>query len=182
MSEGRLPAVGDLPDRQLFWRWVWGAVRPVVGWVLAALGGLALLLGWYGVSGQALTAKQLPYLVSGGLTGIGLLVLAAVFLATEDVRRQLDRLGEVERKVDALYGLFAADLADPTTAVTPALQPAALSTQPAIAPLALPTGSSYHRPGCALVTGKADAEPVDAATATARGLRPCRVCDPDPLG
>jgi len=96
----------DLPDRQLFWRWVWSAVRPVLGWVLAALGGLALLLGWYGVSGEALTAKQLPYLVSGGLTGIGLLILAGVFLATEDVRRQLDRLGEVERKVDAQWKLY----------------------------------------------------------------------------
>jgi hypothetical protein len=48
-------------------------------------------------------------------------------------------------------------------------------------PLALPAGSSYHRPGCTLVAGKSEAEPVDAATATARGLRPCRVCDPGPL-
>ena len=184
MTEARLPGVHDLPDRQLFWRWVWSAVRPIVGWVLAALGGLALLLGWYGVSGEALTAKQLPYLVSGGLTGIGLLVLAAVFLATEDVRRQLDRLGEVERKVDALYGLFAADLAETTsTSVVPptTVAPAPRATQSDTAPLALPSGSSYHRPGCALVTGKSEAEQVDAATASARGLRPCRVCEPDPL-
>jgi len=182
MTQAQLPAAGELPDRQLFWRWVWSAVRPVVGWVLAGLGALALLLGWYGVSGQALTAKQLPYLVSGGLTGVGLLVLGAAFLATDDVRRQLDRLGEVERKVDALYGLFAADIAD--TATGPA--PAALSAPPRAArdssvALALPAGSSYHRADCALVTGKAEAEPVDAAAVSTRGLRPCRVCDPDPL-
>ena len=170
MTQAQLQASGELPDRQLFWRWVWSAVRPVLGWVLAGLGALALLLGWYGVSGQALTAKQLPYLVSGGLTGIGLLVIAAVFLATEDVRRQLDRLGEVERKVDALYGLFAAELA----------HTAPLVVDESVA-VALPAGSSYHRPTCALVTGKADAAPVDAATVSARGLRPCRVCDPDPL-
>jgi hypothetical protein len=171
----------DLPDRQLFWRWVWSAVRPVLGWVLAALGGLALLLGWYGVSGQALTAKQLPYLVSGGLTGIGLLILAGVFLATEDVRRQLGRLDEVERKVDALYGLFATDLAEaaPATATRPASRTAERSTGTV---LALPAGSSYHRPECALVANKDDAGPVDAASVGARGLRPCRVCDPDPLG
>jgi len=174
----------DLPDRQLFWRWVWSAVRPVLGWVLAALGGLALLLGWYGVSGQALTAKQLPYLVSGGLTGIGLLILAGVFLATEDVRRQLGRLDEVERKVDALYGLFAADLAEAaplpgTTAARTAVSRPAVAGDGAV--VALPAGTSYHRPACALVAGKDDAEPVDAATVGARGLRPCRVCDPDPL-
>lgn len=187
MTQAQLQGMGDLPDRQLFWRWVWSAVRPVVGWVLAALGGLALLLGWYGVSGQALTAKQLPYLVSGGLTGIGLLVIAAVFLATEDVRRQLDRLGEVERKVDALYGLFAADMAEAAaggaaghaTVVLPVAPRSATADQAIV--VALPAGSSYHRPDCALVSGKAEAEPVDVAAAAARGLRPCRVCDPDPL-
>ena len=173
----------DLPDRQLFWRWVWSAVRPVLGWVLAALGGLALLLGWYGVSGEALTAKQLPYLVSGGLTGIGLLILAGVFLATEDVRRQLGRLDEVERKVDALYSLFAADLAEAppapaTTTARPVVRRPAGADATAVA---LPAGTSYHRPECALVAGKDGAEPVDAATVGARGLRPCRVCDPEPL-
>ncbi|HET6815890.1 MAG TPA: hypothetical protein VFH66_01495 [Mycobacteriales bacterium] len=181
MTEAQLPGVPDLPDRQLFWRWVWSAVRPVVGWVLAALGGLALLLGWYGVSGEALTAKQIPYLVSGGLTGIGLLVLAAVFLATEDVRRQLDRLGEVERKVDALYGLFAADMADAANAGATKTLTSPRSAVAGESALALPAGTTFHRPSCALVSGKADAEPVDAATAAARGLRPCRVCDPDPL-
>jgi hypothetical protein len=170
----------DLPDRRLFWRWVWSAVRPVLGWVLAGLGALALLLGWYGVSGQALTAKQLPYLVSGGLTGIGLLVIAAVFLATEDVRRQLDRLGEVERKVDALYALFAADISD--AASTEATAAAAVVSRPATdALVALPAGTSYHRAGCALVANKANAQPVDAATVTERGLTPCRICDPQLL-
>jgi hypothetical protein len=174
----------DLPDRQLFWRWVWSAVRPVLGWVLAALGGLALLLGWYGVSGEALTAKQLPYLVSGGLTGIGLLILAGVFLATEDVRRQLDRLGEVERKVDALHALFAADISEASAAgasVTTVL-PVRAAPAAAGAVVALPTGSTYHRPDCALVANKPAVESIDAATAAARSLRPCRVCDPGSLG
>jgi hypothetical protein len=172
----------DLPDRQVFWRWVWSAVRPVLGWVFAALGGLALLLGWYGVSGQALTAKQLPYLVSGGLTGIGLLILAGVFLATEDVRQQLGRLDEVERKVDALYTLFAADIAE--TSPLPAKRTLAdrSGDRPAGSVLALPAGTSYHRPECALVANKDDAQAVDVAVVTTRGLRPCRVCDPDPLG
>jgi hypothetical protein len=168
----------ELPDRRVFWTWVWTSIRPVVGWVLAALGALSLLLGWYGVSGEALTAKQLPYLVSGGLTGIALVIVAAVFLATEDVRRQLARVDDLQRKVDDLYGLFVADLsAGPDTAA----RGAAPAPPPAVAAgaiVALPTGTVYHRRDCALVAGKPAVAAVDAAEITRRSLSPCRVCDP----
>ena len=46
------PAAVDLPDRSLFWKWVWSAVRPVTGWVLAAAGTISLFVGWFGVSGE----------------------------------------------------------------------------------------------------------------------------------
>jgi hypothetical protein len=192
----------ELPERALFWRWVWSAVRPVVGWVLAGLGALALFLGWYGVSGQALTAKQIPYLVSGGLTGIGLIILAGVFLATEDVRRQLARLDEVERQVSTLYALLVEEVAAPRDLVVEHA-PSALAPRPRTeaAPardsadgddsanaadgdgeqgelVALPTGASYHRSECGLVAGKPTAEPVTLDEAAERGLQPCRVCDP----
>jgi hypothetical protein len=178
----------DLPDRRVFWGWVWENVRPVVGWVLAGLGALALLLGWYGVSGQALTAKQLPYLVSGGLVGIALIVMAGVFLATEDFRRQVTRLSVLERKVDDLLALLTTD--DPVDLLPPA--PGELADgrsaagRPSVARtatealLALPTGTVYHRPECALIVGKPAAVPVGAATIAGRHLAPCRVCDPPP--
>ncbi|MHB2021900.1 MAG: hypothetical protein ACYCO3_01005 [Mycobacteriales bacterium] len=155
----------DLPDRALFWRWVWSALRPVLGWVLVGAGAVALFLGWYGVSGQALTAKQLPYLVSGGLSGIGLLIIAGVFLATDDVRRQLRRLDAVERKVDELFALFTAVDPEAGTSRTDHF-------------LALPGGTSYHREDCSLVAGKTAAQAVSAAQAHARRLRPCRLCEP----
>lgn len=157
------------------WLWLWSRVRPYVGWVLAGLGALALFLGWWGVSGEALTAKQIPYLVSGGLTGVALVVLASVFLATEDVRHQLATVEELRRKVDALYALFVEELDRPST-------PDAGPTAAAGGPVALPSGSSYHRVDCTLVAGKSGAAPVDAPTIGARGLRPCRVCDPAPPG
>jgi hypothetical protein len=166
------------PDRREFWLWVWSAVRPVLGWVLAGLGALALFLGWYGVSGESLTSKQLPYLVSGGLTGIALVVIASVFLATEDVRRQLSQVDELHRKVDDLYALFVEDLATPATSTASS----ATTTTTAGTAVALPAGSSYHRPDCALVAGKSEAVPVDARAARARKLRPCRVCEPPAVG
>lgn len=167
----------DLPDRREFWLWVWSAVRPAIGWVLAGLGALALFLGWYGVSGESLTAKQLPYLVSGGLTGIALVVAASAFLATEDVRRQLSKVDELRQKVDDLYALFVEEIAAQPT--DDAVRPAA-STSASV--VALPAGTSYHRPECALVAGKTEAAPVDARRVRARTLRPCRVCDPPAPG
>ena len=172
----------DTSDRRRLWAWVWHRARPWVGWAFALLGGLALFLGWYGVSGEALTAKQLPYLVSGGLTGIGLLVLAAVFLATDDIHRQLARVDDLERKIDELHALFVEELtspAGPTTAASPVSDPAAADGGGRVA---LPSGVSFHRPGCALVAGKAEAVAVDEAVVQRRGLRPCRVCDPPARG
>jgi len=163
----------DLPDRRVFWQWVWSAVRPIVGWVLALAGAVALFVGWWGVSGEALTAKQIPYLVSAGLTGIALFIMAGVFLATDDVRRQFTQIADLQRKVDDLYALFAADItAGPGESVTTASEAAG------VRPVALPSGSSYHRSDCALVTGKREAAAVDAAAVRDRGLSPCRVCSP----
>lgn len=168
------------PSRRQLWTWVWIKVRPYVGWVLAGLGALSLFLGWYGVSGEALTAKQLPYLVSGGLTGIALIVIAGVFLATDDVRRQLGRVEDLERKLDDLFRLFVDDLRamdageDAPTATTTAATASGL--------VALPGGTSYHRSDCALVAGKSGASAVTAASIARRSLKPCRICEPPTAG
>lgn len=164
----------DLPDRRVFWQWVWSAIRPIVGWALALAGAVALFVGWWGVSGEALTAKQIPYLVSAGLTGVALFIMAGVFLATDDIRRQFGQIAELQRKVDDLYALFAADIAAAADG-TPVAGP------DATAYVALPAGSSYHRSDCALVAGKREATAVDEEMVRDRGLSPCRVCSPDSL-
>ncbi len=156
------PAV---PDRVVFRRWFWSAVRPVLGSLLTVLGALALFLGWYGVSGTPVPAKQMPYLVSGGLTGVALVVLAAAFFATEDVRRRFAHLERMERKVDALYDLLTEEAhTERVVEVLPLV--------------ALESGTSYHRPECRLVSGKAGSRQLTQDEVSERGLAPCRVCDP----
>jgi hypothetical protein len=172
------------PARREFWRWVGESVRPYLGWILLALGAIAIFLGWFGVSGQSLTAKQLPYLVSGGLAGLALIVVGAVFLATDNLHRQIARLEGVERKVDDLYALLvlepAPSAAAPTSSASSPSPPPAATAPDLSGIVALPTGTTFHRPTCALVRGKAEAEPVGAAAVAARGLRPCPVCEPAP--
>src|SRR2546421_11840382 len=87
MSTRPVTVDDELHDPRLFWRWVGKATRPVAGWILLGLGALFILFGWIGISGEALVAKQMPYLISGGLGGMLLVGIGAVFLATEDLRR-----------------------------------------------------------------------------------------------
>lgn len=70
-------------------------------WALVLLGGLAVVLGWVGVSGQGLTAQQVPYIVSGGIGGLFLLGLGATSWLSADLRdewRKLDELARLERE------------------------------------------------------------------------------------
>ena len=70
--------------------------RTLLGWAAIAAGGVALLVGWLGVSGETLVAKQLPYLISGGLGGIVLIGAGVGVLIAEDLRAERARIGRLE--------------------------------------------------------------------------------------
>jgi hypothetical protein len=82
---------------------------------LAAAGLLALALGWIGVSGTDYVTEQLPYLVSGGLLGLFLVLVAASLWVSADLRDEW-------RKLDALDA-HVVDLLE-ATALQPTPQPA----------------------------------------------------------
>ena len=66
----------------------------------AALAGLVLLLGYFGVASTDYPAEQIPYVVSGGITGIMLMGAAATLWLSADMRdewRKLDELAELTR-------------------------------------------------------------------------------------
>lgn len=86
-----------------------GAVRRV-GWLIAAVGAVLLVLGWYGVSGQADVAEQLPYLASASLPGAALVVGGLALAGAERVRGRAAVRAAVEaqtdRRVAELHGLL----------------------------------------------------------------------------
>jgi hypothetical protein len=77
----------------------------VGGWLLIALGALALLLGWFGVADTALTSEQLPYVVSGGLVGLALIGTGATLLISSDLRDEWAKLDDIEQAIQRLGDL-----------------------------------------------------------------------------
>jgi hypothetical protein len=78
--------------------------------ILIAAGAVALLLGYIGVSGEAFPAKQLPYLISGGITGLFILGVGAVCWLSADMRDEWTKLDRIE---GALNRLADTGLTDP---------------------------------------------------------------------
>ena len=168
----------EMPDPALFWKWVGRATRPVWGWILVGLGLLFILIGYLGISREALVAKQLPYLISGGIGGIALVGFGAMLVGTEDLKRAQERIDHLE---DLVADLHSALLSRPDA---PALSSNGESAGPAgqrgagATLMALPGGQSYHRADCSMIEGKREAKPVTASAARRQGLKPCRLCEP----
>ena len=168
------PNDDDLPDPALFWQWVGKATRPVIGWVLLGVGALIILIGWIGVSGTPVVAKQIPYVVSGGIGGVLLAILGAYFLGTEELRKDSGRLDRLERQVAELHGtlLSRADAPAPSSPM-----PDSAGTN-GHAYVALAGSDTYHRADCAMVAAKPNTAKVAPSTIQRRGLRACSLCEP----
>jgi hypothetical protein len=63
---------------------------------LVVAAALLLLLGWLGVSGVALAAQQIPYLISGGLGGILLGAVGITLWLSADLHDEWRRLDSLE--------------------------------------------------------------------------------------
>lgn len=180
----RRAELDDEPDPRLVWRWVGAALRPWLGWILVAIGGLLMLLGYFGVSREAIPAKQIPYLVSGGIGGMFFAVVGAYFLGTQELRNDSGRLDRLERMVEELHAtlLRRADAPDPTVAGS-ATSAIGMNGNGALAParkvVTVEGAELFHRSSCSMVEGKDTAE-LTPATAKKRSLRPCPLCAPVP--
>lgn len=81
----------------------------VAAWVAVAAGGLALLVGWFGVSGSVLPAEQLPYILSGGLGGLALIAVGATLWLSADLRDEWTELHAIARQLEDAPAEPAAD-------------------------------------------------------------------------
>ena len=151
-------------------------VLMVTGGVLAPLGLILILVGWYGAARTPNLFEQIPYAISGGLFGLGLLFLGSfAYFAhwmTELVKEHRGQSAAIVEAITRLEDVMR-------TAGTVAAAPAADETAPTpvsngVALVATEKGTMAHRPDCVVVAGKPGLRAVNVG----EGLAPCKLCDP----
>jgi hypothetical protein len=68
---------------------------------VVAAGVLALVAGWAGISDEVFAARQLPYLLSGGIGGLFLLGVGATLWLSADLRDEWHQLRRIEQRMAA---------------------------------------------------------------------------------
>ncbi|MFN8040627.1 MAG: hypothetical protein U0Q07_15545 [Acidimicrobiales bacterium] len=88
----------------------------LVGMGLAVVGLLVILIGWWGASGTAIVAEQIPYLISGGLLGLGLVIIGGALFVRYSLTRYLrfwvirsvyEQRAQADRQVEVLERIEA---------------------------------------------------------------------------
>jgi hypothetical protein len=62
-------------------------------------GVVALVVGWAGISDEVFAARQLPYLLSGGIGGLFLLGAGATLWLSADLRDEWHQLRRIEQRM-----------------------------------------------------------------------------------
>jgi len=145
-----------------------------LGLIVIGGGLLVIGLGWNGMAGAGGEVNgvpnlnaQLPWLVSGGILGLALVVFGAALLIAHNARA--DRV-QLEEKLTELVDTVAR-----LTALSPAV-PAQATRRKAGEFRA--SANTYHRSDCRLVEGRDDLASVTKKEADSRGLKACRICKP----
>jgi hypothetical protein len=149
----------------------WVKLGGLLGIAYCIAGFVLIFLGWNGTASNDTETAQIPYIVSGGIAGLGLVVVGAALIVAHSLRT--DRV-ELRGAIEDLRAAIerGAPAAREGSDVLPAASVAGDDT-------VLAGAESYHRPACALVAGQAEAVAMPRADAVAAGLAPCRVCTPD---
>lgn len=143
----------------------WSRAGTYLGIAAVGAGFLMIFLAWNRAASIDSTQGQIPYLISGGVGGLALVVFGAVMLAVQNARQDRAVLQrELQRLSAALDRMSRTGLS--------------AGSQVAIDGFVVAGASSFHLPTCRLVENRDDAERLPRGEAEERGLAPCRICKP----
>lgn len=147
----------------------------VIGGILAPLGLVLVLVGWNGAARTPNLFEQIPYAISGGLFGLGLVFLGSfcyfAHWMTELVKENRAQSAAVVEAIGRLEEAMRSAVGGGAAASAVGSRAAAVNGR---ALVATERGSMAHRPECVVVAGKTDLRAVSATD----GLAPCKLCEP----
>lgn len=157
----------------------WSRLGGQLGLGLSIVGFLLIFLGWNGAASYDDVPAQFPYLVSGGVAGLALVVLGAAFVVVDNQRRDRAEvqasLRELRDAVDRLAGATA------SIAGLGGNGHARKAEELEASGLVVAGTTTFHRPTCRLVEGKDELPLLTVPEAESRGLRGCRTCGAEEL-
>lgn len=150
----------------------WSQFGGQLGLGLGLLGLLLVFLGWNGAASYDRVPAQFPYLISGGIAGLSLVVLGAALLIVQNARQDRAALQQTVAELrEAVERLAAAGASRSNGAGAGGLTPVDVPG------LVVAGSTSYHRPSCRLLDGRGVLPTMAVDQAEEQGLSPCRVCD-----
>jgi hypothetical protein len=142
----------------------------ICGSIAVPLGLVFIFLGWMGASHTPNVYEQIPYSISGGMFGLGLVFAGGfayfAYWMTQLVRATRRDTAETRAVLERIEDLLSGGAT--TSSVVAELVPPRTY-------VATAKGSLYHRPDCASVAGKKGVKEVDPSTSS---LKPCKICNP----
>ncbi len=153
----------------------WKQLGGQAGIGLAIAGFLLIFLGWNGAATYDRIPTQFPYLISGGLAGLALTVIASALIIVNAQRQDraalLNGLAELKEAMERMSLAAASGSGSgngsPSTRMAEALEQGLVVAGP----------TTFHRPDCKLLEGRGVLPTVSIDAAQERGLSACRACD-----
>jgi hypothetical protein len=150
--------VGDVDRRVRMGRFL--------GLLFIAAGFVIIGFAWNGAAGKNFIQGQFPYLLSGGVSGLGLIITGSVLLLIATARAERQILTD---KFDEMALLLSRTLGR--------MQVSANGSEGG-GEQVIAGSTVYHRAGCKILDGKKDLTTLSVEQAVSEGLSPCRACDP----
>ena len=150
-----------------------GRLGGQLGVGLTLVGFLVIFFGWNGTASADYVPAQLPYLLSAGAAGLGLVVVGAAMIIVQSQRADRARLEQALERVAQAVERGGSGSA-PAAAMSNGLGTG-------LGGFVVTGHLSYHRVECDLPEARVEAAVVPLSDVLGGPLTPCRVCNPPHL-
>lgn len=130
------------------------------GFVFVFAGFGSIYLAWYGASRSIREIEQIPYMISGAFTGLGLIFLGGLMLATAMWASLVKR--------------FERELREGSTPESATSEDGLRDRRSMNGFVGTKSGKLYHRPDCPMVARGKDVRKLTSL----RNREPCQICKP----